>query len=157
MALVQTMLRWFRRENPEVRTARSVLAENYRDLAHLAKQLRLHAERAPYAFVADRLRQLAAEKEKSVAVLGEAIERLGGRATSIDASVPSGKNHWERLSRDVDEQKQIEARMLEHAGFLALDAPDQSELLYSLFAVEKRHAHVLSDLLAKADPQAELT
>lgn len=157
MAFVQTILRWFGRESRELRTARTMLAENYRDLAHLVKQLRLHADRAPYAFVADRLRQLASEKEKSLAVLGEAIERLGGRATSMDVSGPSGKNHWERIGRDLDEQKQLEAQMLRDAGILALDAPDQGELLSSLVAVERRHAQVLADLVAKADPQAELT
>ena len=157
MGLAQTVLRWFRREKRGVRTARSLLTDNYRDLAHLTKQIRLDAERAPYAFVGDRLRQIAAEKEKSLAVLGEAIERLGGHATAIDASVHSGKNHWERLGRDLDEQKQLEDQMLEHAAILALDSPEQSELLRSLALVETRHARALTDLVAKADPQAELT
>jgi len=157
MALTQTVLGWFRREEREHRTARSLLTDNYRGLAHLARQIKLHADQAPYAFVGERLRQMAAEKEKSLTMLGESIERLGGRATSIDPMVPAGRNHWDRLSHDLDAQKQLEADLTDDASRLAVDAPEYSDLLRQLVVVEKRHKKILADLVAKADPQAALT
>ena len=157
MGLMNSVLSWFRRAEREHRTARSLLTDNYRGLAHLARQIKLHADHAPYPFVGERLRQMASEKEKSLTTLGECIERLGGRATTVDPSLPSGRNHWERLSHDLDDQKQLEAQMIDDSTHLALDAPDSSDLLRQLTAVEKRHKEVLSDLLAKADPQADQT
>jgi len=157
MALTHTVLSWFRRKEREHRTARTLLTDNYRGLAHLARQIKLHADYAPYPFVGERLRQVAAEKEKSLTTLGESIERLGGRATTIDTSVPSGRNHWERLGQDLDDQKQLEGRMVDDAAHLALDAPEHSDLLRQLVAIEKRHEQILADLLAKADPQANQT
>jgi hypothetical protein len=157
MALTQTVLGWFRREEREHRTARSLLTDNYRGLAHLARQIKLHADQAPYSFVGERLRQMASEKEKSLTALGESIERLGGRATSIDPMVPSGRNHWQRLSHDLEAQKQLEAEMTDDASHLALDGPEYSDLLRQLVVVEKRHKQILNDLLIKADPQADQT
>jgi hypothetical protein len=157
MALTHTVLSWFRREERELRTARTLLTDNYRGVAHLARQIKRHADHAPYVFVTERLRQIASEKEKSLATLGESIERLGGRATTSDPSVPSGRNHWERLSQDLDDQKQLEAQMIDDGSHLALDAPEYGDLLHQLATVETRHKEVLSDLLAKADPQADQT
>lgn len=157
MGLIHTVLSWFRREGREHRTTRTLLSDNYRGLAHLARQIKLHADHAPYPFVAEQLRQLAAEKEKNLATLGESIERLGGYATTIDPMIPHGRNHWERLSQDLDDQKQLEAQMIDDGSHLALDAAEYSDLLKQLATVEKRHKEVLSDLLAKADPQADQT
>ena len=47
--------------------------------------------------------------------------------------------------------------MVDDASHLALDAPDSSDLLHQLVAIEKRHKQTLTDLLAKADPQADQT
>ena len=159
MALTETITGWFQRgrERREERTIRTVLADDYRDLAKLANQLKQHAEKAPYPFVVERLRQMAAEKEKNIALLFEGIEHLGARVAKFDSSIPSGKNHWERLHQDVEDQRRVEAKLLDDMAFLALEAPDYSRLLRQLVEVEGRHKQALLDLLAKADPQAELT
>lgn len=159
MALSETITDWFDRNRAkrEERTARTVLADDYRELSRLANQLRLHAEKAPYPFVGERLRQMAAEKEKSTALLFEDIERLGARVAKVDSSIPSGRNHWERMHQDVEDQKRVEARLTDDMSYLALEAPDQSRLLRQLVEVERRHKAALLDLLARADPQAEQT
>ena len=159
MALTETLTAWFDRSRAkrEERETRTALGDGYRELARLANQLRLHAEKAPYPFVGERLRQMAEEKEKSIARLSEEIERLGGRVAKFDSSIPSGKNHWDRIRQDVEDQKRAEARLVDDASSLALEAPEQSQLLRQLLEVENRHKQALLDLLARADPQAEQT
>ena len=159
MALSETITTWFDRNRAkrEERTTRAVLADDYRELARLANQLKLHAEKAPYPFVAERLQQMAAEKEKSIGVLFENIEQLGARVAKFDSSIPSGRNHWERMHQDVEDQKRVEARLTDDISYLALEAPGHSQLLRQLVEVERRHKAALLDLLARADPQAEQT
>ena len=159
MALTDTITAWFDRNRAkrEERTTRTVLADDYRELARLANQLKLHADKAPYPFVGERLRQMAAEKEKSIALLFEGIEQLGARVAKFDASIPSGRNHWERMHQDVEDQKRVEARLTDDVSYLALEAPEQSRLLRQLVEVERRHKAALLDLLARADPQADQT
>ena len=159
MALTETITGWFERNRAkrEERTTRTVLADNYRELARLANQLRQHAEKAPYPFVAERLQQMAAEKEKSIGVLFENIEQLGARVAKFDSSIPSGRNHWERMHQDLEDQKRVEARLTDDISYLALEARDHSQLLRQLVEVERRHKSALLDLLARADPQAEQT
>ncbi len=159
MALSETITGWFDRNRAkrEERTTRTVLADDYRELARLANQLKLHAEKAPYPFVGERLREMAAEKEKSIGLLFENIEQLGARVAKFDSSIPSGRNHWERMHQDVEDQKRVEARLTDDVSYLALEAPEHSQLLRQLVEVERRHKAELLDLLAKADPQAEQT
>ncbi len=159
MSLTETISSWFERNRAkrDERTTRTVLADDYRELARLANQLKLHAEKAPYPFVGERLLQMAAEKDKSIALLFEGIEQLGARVAKFDASIPSGRNHWERMHQDVEDQKRVEARLTEDVSYLALEAPEYSQLLRQLVEVERRHKATLLDLLARADPQAEQT
>ena len=159
MALSETITGWFERSRAkrEERTTRTVLADNYRELARLANQLKLHAEKAPYPFVAERLREMAAEKEKSIGLLFENIEQLGARVAKFDSSIPSGRNHWERMHQDMEDQRRVEARLTDDVSYLALEAPEHSQLLRQLVEVERRHKATLLDLLARADPQAEQT
>ena len=159
MALTETITGWFERNRARRgdRTTRTVLADNYRELARLANQLKLHADKAPYPFVGERLSRIVAEKEKSIALLFAGIEQLGARVAKFDTSIPSGRNHWERMHQDVEDQKRVEARLVDDISCLALEAPDYSQLLRQIVEAERRHKATLLDLLARADPQADQT
>ncbi len=159
MALTEIITGWFMRNQAkrEGLATRTVLADTYRDLARLANQLTLHAEKAPYNFMAERLRVMVAEKEKGIDLLCKGIEQLGARVAKFDSSIPSGKNHWERIHQDVEDQKRVEASLTGNASFLAHHAPAYGQLLRQLVEVERRHKAILLDLLARADPQAEQT
>ena len=61
------------------------------------------------------------------------------------------------MHQDVEDQKRVEARLTDDVSYLALEAPEHSQLLRQLVEVERRHKSALLDLLAKADPQAEQT
>ena len=147
----------FKQETRATRSTRTALMDIYRSLARLAKQIRAHADSAPYPFVAERLRHVAAEKERSLTALEEQIEKLGGRAPKADHSAVIAKNHWARMSHDVTEQNALKAQLIDDASFLSAESPESSQLLRQLVETESRHEQVLMDLLARADPQAAQT
>lgn len=139
----------------KLRRPADALTSGYRDLRRLTEQIKAHAERAPYPHVAARLRQMALEKERAVGALREKILGMGGDLEEPQAAPRSGKNHWERMVQDLEDQKSLEAFLLERAILLADDAPEIGDLLSRIVADQGAHRDILLDLVARADPQAE--
>ena len=134
-----------------------ILRTDYHDLRRLAEQLGSHAERAPYPHVAERLRQIASEKRKSTSILKEKLLSLECEVEESPLDLKSGKNHWERMVQDLADQKALENSFLEQAVRLADEAPEISDLLRKVVAAQLPHKEALLDLVARADPQAELS
>ena len=134
-----------------------ILRTDYHDLRRLAEQLGSHAERAPYPHVAERLRQIASEKRKSTSILKEKLLSLESEVEESPLDLKSGKNHWERMVQDLADQKALENSFLEQAVRLADEAPEISDLLRKVVAAQLPHKEALLDLVARADPQAELS
>lgn len=139
----------------DVLSPMEVLRANYYELLRLAEQIHAHAERAPYPHVRQRLRQIALEKRKAADTLREEILRLRGVLEEPQLDLKSGKNHWERMVRDLEDQKALETSFLEHAARLAEEAPQISDLLKGVVAAQVSHKETLLDLVARADPQAD--
>ncbi|MFQ5852680.1 MAG: ferritin-like domain-containing protein [Candidatus Binatia bacterium] len=132
-----------------------ILNEDYQNLMRLAEQIRVHAERAPYPYVAQRLHQISLEKQKNASSLKEKIIDLGGKPKDLRLDIHSGKNHWARIVQDIKDQKELENRFLDDAFRLALELPEISDLLDKIVAGEVVHKETLQDLVARADPQAD--
>src|SRR5215468_11580796 len=82
----------------------AVLQLIHQRILQLAKQIESHAELAPYPQVAERLRQIADEKRNSGKGLKEIIENLQGSISEGTQLPATGKNHWQRLIRDLENQ-----------------------------------------------------
>ena len=134
-----------------------ILRVNCHDLLRLAEQIHAHAQTAPYPHVAQSLRQIALEKRKSANILRETIFNLGGRLDEPQLNLKSGKNHWERISQDIEDQRALESRFLQQSVRLAEEAPEISDLLKRIVAAEALHKEILMDLVMRADPQADQT
>lgn len=134
-----------------------ILRVNSNDLLRLAEQIHAHAETAPYPHVAQRLRQIVLEKRESVKILKEKILSLQGELDYPRFNLKSGKNHWERINRDIEDQRVLESRLQEQASRLAEEAPEISDLLKRIVAAEVSHKEILMDLVMRADPQADQT
>lgn len=145
------------RENgkPKLLDPVEILRAGYHDLWRLAEQIHSHAERAPYPHVANHLRQIATEKRISASAMREKILNLGGKAEEPKLDLKSGKNHWARMARDLEDQKALENDLLERAVRLAEEAPEISDLLKGIVAAQLPHKEALLDLIARADPQAD--
>ncbi len=146
-----------RNGKPKVLNPVEILRIDYRALRRLAEQIGTHAERAPYPHVVQRLRQIASEKQKSATLLKEKILSLGYESEGPQPIIKSGKNHWERMVQDLEDQKALETSLLEQAVRLADEVPEISDLLREVVAAQLPHKEILLDLVARADPQAALS
>ena len=130
------------------------LIDDYHRLRRLARQIEAHAESAPYPYITERLKQIALEKDKEAGALNERIIKLGGQPKEVELDLHSGKNHWARMVKDIEDEKELENRFLEDALRLGSEAPEISDLLHQLIAGKAFHREALQDLVVKADPQA---
>jgi hypothetical protein len=134
----------------------NTLESDRQDLMRLAGQIEAHAKQAPYPHVARSLEDLVLEKRNSVELLNTEILNLGCNPSPTPQFDPrSGKNHWERISRDVEDQKVLLGNLLESSARLAEEASQSAELLKRIATVEHSHRETLIQLLMRADPQAE--
>lgn len=129
----------------------------YQALCQLAEQIQDHAEKAPYSYVAERLRTIATQERSLAELLKEEILRLGGWPRPSQFVPKPGKNHWERVTIDIEDQRNVEGRFIEYAALLMDEAPEVSDLLQRIVAQQAAHKQSLLDLVARADPQAFLT
>ncbi|MEX0803046.1 MAG: hypothetical protein WD688_06985 [Candidatus Binatia bacterium] len=128
----------------------------YELISKLVSQIESHASRAPYPHVAQQLRRIAAEKHDSARKIKSIIENLGEQTTPIASEPAPGKNHWERLNFDLQNQMMLDnllLRLESNAG----EIPQLAEILRELKIGQKSHRRSLSNLLALADPQANQT
>jgi rubrerythrin len=139
------------------RDPRDALLHSFRDLSNLARQISAHADKAPYPHVAATLRRIAAEKQSSADLLREKILGFVSSPDEIPREIQSGKNHWERLAKDLNDQTAVENRLLQRTALLNENYPETAELLRQIADSHRKHRKVLLDLIARADPQAEQT
>lgn len=132
-----------------------ILREGCHGLQRLAEQISTHAAKAPYLQVAQRLRQIASEKRDILGILREKILVLGGNLEEPQLILKSGKNHWERMVQDLEDQRALEIFFSEQAVRLADEDPEISDLLRSVLAAQLPHKEIFLDLVVRADPQAE--
>ena len=125
--------------------------------SRLAEQIESHAELAPYPQVAEQLRQIAAEKRDIGNRLRKIMEDSHGSIRE-PAPVPAiGKNHWQRLIRDLEDQRTLDDLVARYEFTLIPQIPRGSEFLDEIKRIHDRHRQSLIRLVALADPQASQT
>lgn len=132
----------------------SALTASYREELSLAHQIDAHAEKAPYPHVARRMRRMADEKRNAAGLLKEKLMSFHIGPEQPPWEVRTGRNHWERIRQDIEDQKALEDRLFRRALHLAETAPEISDLLGKIAAQDSSHREELMDLIARADPQA---
>ncbi len=143
--------------DPNIKDPEEALRISYRHLLRLADQIQAHAEQAPYPQVAARLREIALQKRDCANLLREKIGVPSEESMKSRLEIKSGKNHWERMVRDWEDQKALETKLLDEALLLASDAPEAGDLLRKVASAQAPHKQMLLDLVARADPQADLS
>jgi hypothetical protein len=134
-----------------------LLQDSYRELRRLAAQVSDHAGRAPYRGVAERLKRIAAEKQASADLLRDKLLAAYRTPDQTAPEIESGGNHWERMARDLNDHTVLETRMLERAARIEEKSTELAELLRQVARSNSRHVRDFMDLIARADPQANLT
>ncbi|HWO41152.1 MAG TPA: hypothetical protein VNO43_05060 [Candidatus Eisenbacteria bacterium] len=126
-------------------------------LLQLAAQIEAHADMAPYPHIARRLRQLAEGKRKRAEQLRILLGSHGNAIREVPFEVFSGKNHWERMQRDLTDQKELEHSLALSEPRVATDLPELAQELARLRAAEAADRDLLTSFMATADPQATQT
>ena len=134
-----------------------VLVAVHGRLLALAAQIRAHAEQAPYSQVAVELRRIAAEKEADADALKKRIESDDAQTRPQRSLSVSGKNHWERMTRDLHDQKLLDDVLQQQEARLAAGESEIAQLIAQLRAHQAPHRKTLTTLVAVADPQATQT
>jgi hypothetical protein len=129
----------------------------YQQNSRLAEQIESHADLAPYPQVAERLRRIADEKRDVGARLRQIIEDLHGSIREAAQRPATGKNHWQRLSRDLEDQRALDDLLARYEFTLIPQIPGGSEFLDEIKRIHDRHRQSLTRLIAVADPQASQT
>lgn len=130
------------------------LAKNYDELLRLAQQIESHAEKAPYPHVAEKLRRIAREKRELAGSMKEKLAAWERNAGEPASAVKSGKNHWERMVLDLDDQKALEEGLIQLGDAVAEHDPQLSRMLRDIAVAQNPHKEDFLDLIARADPQA---
>jgi hypothetical protein len=134
-----------------------VLLLVYQLISRLAQQIESHAELAPYPQVADRLRQIAAEKREINNHLKQIIESLQQSIRGRLQPPATGKNHWQRLIRDLKDQEALDNLLSRYEFTLIRQVPGIADFLRDIRSIHGRHRESLVQLIAVADPQANQT
>jgi hypothetical protein len=129
----------------------------YQENARLAEQIESHAELAPYPQVAERLRRIADEKRDIGNRLRKVIEDLQGSIRVAVQRPATNKNHWQRLIRDLEDQRKLDDLVARYEFTLIPQLPGGSEFLDEIKRIHDRHRQSLVRLVAIADPQANQT
>jgi hypothetical protein len=124
-------------------------------ISRLAEQLEAHAQRAPYPQVTDQLRAIAAEKRSTANLLKQISGDAQGPSGGVLSRPPgTGKNHWERLIRDLEEQRALDDFFTRHRSALIQQFPGTADLCERIESTHEAHRRSLSKMIAVADPQA---
>jgi rubrerythrin len=131
-----------------------ILREEYVEEAQDAEQFTKHAQRMYYPQFRERLLRIAAEEQTHVQWLRGKILALGGTIPEISMTPKVGKNSWECLLMDVEEERRCCSDLLERMHVAEHADPEIAEGLRRMREDETRHREEIMDMLMKSDPYA---
>jgi rubrerythrin len=131
-----------------------LLCETYLDESKDIANFTWHAERMYYPHFRERLLRLVAEEQSHVRWLGEKIRVLGGDFPLSTYTPVRGKNTWESLRLDLQEERKDHTELLD--GLRAAEHVDReiAEGLLRLRQDERKHRAEILDMLMKSEPDA---
>ena len=122
----------------------------------LANQVEVHAADAPYPHIRRKLHEIAIQKLDIAKKVIIVIEKLGEKPRLPKGEAKTGKNHWERLNVDLQDQIALDD-LLFTLELKAAETPEIARMVAELRSSQRSHRQILLDLVAIADPQATQT
>ena len=131
------------------------LRQEYVNEARDVVQFREHARRMTYPQFRDRLLRIAEEENAHVEWLRKQILNLGGAIPEKPLPVKEGRNPWENLRIDAEEEQRDGIEVLYQIYAVAERTnPQIADGLRRMHEEEKRHRAEFLDMLMRTDPQA---
>ena len=135
----------------------ALLGREYVDKMKDSRKYRLHAKQMRYKHFRDRLLRIADEEEKHSQWLKDRIIALGGEIPQITSTLDDGWNSWEDLRLDLTEEKRHEWHLRDQLPMVERFDPQTAGILRRILTEESNHRDLITDMLMRSDPQAELT
>jgi len=129
-----------------------ILRDAYLDAVKDVTHFRQHAERLYYPHFRERLQRIIAEEQTHVQWLQEKILTLGGDLPTPAGPAKLGKNSWENLRMDLEEEKKDYDELLQGLQTAEHLDPAIAEELRRIRHEERKHREELRDLLQKSEP-----
>jgi rubrerythrin len=133
-------------------TLLEVLREEYIEETHDVAQFTQHVTYMPYPQFRDRLRRIIAEEQAHVQWLRDKILALGGDIPAVCPLPKAGRNSWECLLMDLEEEKHSCEALLERMHMAEQSDPEVAKGLRRMREEERKHRDEILDLLIKLDP-----
>ena len=130
----------------------NILRDAYLEEAQDVTQFTQHAERMHYPEFRERLLRIAAEEQAHVTWLRDKLLALGGEIPAVSLTPKGGKNAWQALLLDLEEEKRSYADLLEAMHIAEQADPEIAAGLQRIREEERQHREELLDLLTKSDP-----
>ena len=131
-----------------------ILVQEYIEEAQHVSQFTEHARQMYYPQFREKLLRIAAEEQEHAQWLREKILAVGGEIPKISFTAKRGKNSWESLLMDLEEEKRCCADLLEQITKMALVNQDIAEVLRRIYDDERIHREEIMDMLMKSDAYA---
>ena len=131
-----------------------ILQTEYRDEVKDVMQMTHHAQYLYYPHFREKLLRIAAEEEAHVRWFAEKIRELGGEIPHVAFSPTLGKNGWECLRMNLEEEKQDRQDMLQRMREVERIDPEIARELRHIRALEWRHYEEILDMMLKSSPDA---
>jgi len=133
-------------------TLMTILGEAYLDALKDVRHFRQHAERMYYPHFRQRLQQIVAEEQGHSEWLAKQLRVLGGEVPRPGPPAKLGKNSWENLRLELEEERKDYTELL--PGLLTAEHfdPAIAEGLRRLRQDERKHREELLELMLKSDP-----
>ena len=128
-----------------------ILVQEYIEEAQHVSQFAEHARQMYYPQFREKLLRIAAEEQEHAQLLREKILAVGGEIPQISFTPKTGKNSWESLLMDLEEEKRCCADLLERITRVALVNQEIAELLRRIYDDEKKHREEIMDMLMRSD------
>lgn len=127
----------------------------YLDARRVAVQLRRHGGHVPYPALGTELTRLADQADGHAADLARELRAVAGNTDPSDAVGPrEGRNHWERLSVDLEDLESLRRRLTQLALHWDVDFPDAVATFQRLAHTTAVMSRGVSSMLARSDPHA---
>lgn len=131
-----------------------ILVQEYIEEAQHVSQFAEHARQMHYPQFREKLLRIAAEEQEHAQWLREKILAVGGEIPQISFTPKTGKNSWESLLMDLEEEKRCCADLLERITRVALVNQGIAELLSRIYDDERIHREEIMDMLMRSDAYA---
>ena len=134
-----------------------ILQDRYVDEMHHVNLYTQHAGKMQYPQFRERLLAIAADEARHAEWLAEKIALFGGKLPSAAEAPTNGKNSWQRLLADLDEENHCSAELIEMMQTVREELPDVAQVLERIFEDGEKHRAEIRDMLMRSDPQAHIT